>query len=179
MWNSFIIYFLKWSFSLQKKGKIRKKVLYFGSTSQCNAKHFSSIRCKPPWIEYQTPYGTSKLMSILLQFCLISNMRLSKSRMLSLWWFTHQISNSTCGRALSCFGIGWQILQIDFLWSTGAFSDSGVGARLGNFWKNRVWVRQGAAIKNLIKIFLFLFSIYFKGKNIFLFWESMQTTFWP
>ena len=115
-------------------------------------------------------------MSILLQFCLISNMRLFKSRMLSLWWFTHQISNSTCGRALSCFGIGWQILQTDFLWSTGAFSDLGAGVRLGNFWKNRVWVRQGAAIKNLLKVFLFIFSIYFKGKNIFLFWESMQTT---
>ena len=94
-------------------------------------------------------------------------MRLSKSRMLSLWWFTYQISNSTCGRALSCFGIGWQILQIDFLWSTSAFPDSGVG--LGNFWKNRVRVRR-------LKIYLFIFSINFKGKNIFLFWESMQTT---
>ena len=35
---------------------------------------------------------------------------------------------------------------------------------------------QGAAIKKLFKIFLFIFSIYFKGKNIFLFWESMQAT---
>ena len=30
--------------------------------------------------------------------------------------------------------------------------------------------------KKLLKIFLFIFSIYFKGKYIFLFWESMQTT---
>ena len=34
----------------------------------------------------------------------------------------------------------------------------------------------GAAIKKLLKIFIFIFSIYFKGKNIFLFWEKMQTT---
>ena len=32
------------------------------------------------------------------------------------------------------------------------------------------------AIKKLLKVFLFIFSIYFIGKNIFLFWESMQTT---
>ena len=64
------------------------------------------------------------------------------------------------------------------LWSTGAFPDlgAGAGAGLGNFWKNKVRVQWGAAIKKLLKIFLFLFSIYFKGKNIFLFWESMQTT---
>ena len=145
--------------------------------------------------EYQTPYGTSKLMSILLQFCPISNIRLSKSRMLSQWWFAHQISNSTCGRALDCFGIGWQILQTYFLWSTGAFPNSGVGVGLRNFWKNMVRVRRGAAIKILLKIFLFIFSIYFKGKKKFYsgkackqhplkackttFWESMQTTFWP
>ena len=35
---------------------------------------------------------------------------------LSLWWLTHQISNSNCGRALSCFGIGWQIRLTDFSW---------------------------------------------------------------
>ena len=56
----------------------------------------------------------------------------------------------------------------------GVFPDSGVdaGAELGNFWKNRVRVWQDAAIKKL----LFIFSIYFKGKKIFLLWESMQTT---
>ena len=37
-------------------------------------------------------------------------------------------------------------------------------------------MRRGAAIKILLKIFLFIFSIYFKGKKIFLFWESLQTT---
>ena len=69
-----------------------------------------------------------------------------------------------------------------YLWSMGAFPDSGAsvgagaGAGLSNFWKNRVRVRQGATIKKLFKIFLFIFSIYFKGKNIFLFWESMQAT---
>ena len=62
------------------------------------------------------------------------------------------------------------------LWTTGVFPDLGADAGLSNFWKNRVWVRQDAAIKKLLKIFLFIFSIYFKGKNIFLFWESMQTT---
>ena len=34
----------------------------------------------------------------------------------------------------------------------------------------------GAANKKLLKIFIFIFSIYCKGKNIFLLWESMQTT---
>ena len=62
------------------------------------------------------------------------------------------------------------------LWTTGVFPDLGADAGLSNFWKNRIWVRQDAAIKKLLKIFLFIFSIYFKGKNIFLFWESMQTT---
>ena len=56
----------------------------------------------------------------------------------------------------------------------GVFLDSGVdaGAELGNFWKNKVQVWQDAAIKKLI----FIFYIYFKGKKIFLLWESMQTT---
>ena len=45
----------------------------------------------------------------------------------------------------------------------GEFQDLGVGARagagLGNFKKNRgVW--RGVAIKKLLKIFLFIFSIY-------------------
>ena len=42
----------------------------------------------------------------------------------------------------------------------GAFSDSGAGAGvgLGNFSKSRVRVQQGAAIKKLLKIFLFIFS---------------------
>ena len=51
------------------------------------------------------------------------------------------------------------------LWSTGAFRDSGagagVGAGLGNFWKRWVRVRRDSAIKKLLKIFLFIFSIYF------------------
>jgi len=50
------------------------------------------------------------------------------------------------------------------LWSTGVFLDSGAGASasagLDNFWKSRVWMPQGMAIKKLLKIFLFLFSIY-------------------
>ena len=55
------------------------------------------------------------------------------------------------------------------LCSTGAFRDSGAGAGagLGNFWKRwvrvrvRVRVRRDSAIKQLLKIFLFIFSIYF------------------
>ena len=51
------------------------------------------------------------------------------------------------------------------LWSTGAYSDSSAGADVGaglcNFWKSRVWVQWGAAIKKLLKIFLFIFFTYF------------------
>ena len=50
------------------------------------------------------------------------------------------------------------------LWSNGAFPDSDAG--LGNFWKSRVRVRRDSAIKKLLKIFLFIFSIYFYYKNI-------------
>ena len=49
--------------------------------------------------------------------------------------------------------------------STGAFRDSGAGAGagagLGNFRKRWVRVRRDSAIKKLLKIFLFIFSIYF------------------
>ena len=46
------------------------------------------------------------------------------------------------------------------LWSTGAFRDSGAGARLGNFWKKWVRMRQDSAIKKLLKIFLqYMFNI--------------------
>ena len=41
------------------------------------------------------------------------------------------------------------------LWSTGAFSDSGAG--LGNFWKSRVRVQRGAAIK----FFFFIIYIFY------------------
>ena len=34
-------------------------------------------------------------------------------------------------------------------------------AGLGNFWKSRVRVRQDSAIKKLLKIFLFIFYLYF------------------
>ena len=47
------------------------------------------------------------------------------------------------------------------LCSTGEFWDSGAGAGLGNFLKRWVWVRRDSAIKKLLKIFLFIFSIYF------------------
>ena len=137
-------------FFILKKGQIRKKVLYFGSTSQCNAKHFGNIRCRPPWIlktklpmalqNWCPSYYNSvlyhfgnircrppwilktKLPMALQNWCpsyynsVLYLIWLSESRMLSLWWLTHQISNSTCGRALSCFGIGWQILRTDFSW---------------------------------------------------------------
>ena len=47
----------------------------------------------------------------------------------------------------------------------GEFQDLVAGARagagLGNFLKNRVRVWRGVAIKKLLKIFLFIFSIYF------------------
>ena len=52
--------------------------------------------------------------------------------------------------------------------STGANSDLGTGAdvdasaRLSNFLKSRVWVRQGTVIKNIyIYIFYILLSIFF------------------
>ena len=48
-----------------------------------------------------------------------------------------------------------------FLCSTGAFRDSGAGAGLGNFLKRWVRVRRDSAIKKLLKISLFIFSIYF------------------
>ena len=41
------------------------------------------------------------------------------------------------------------------------FRDLGAGAGLGNFWKRWVRVRRDSAIKKLLKIFLFIFSIYF------------------
>ena len=41
----------------------------------------------------------------------------------------------------------------------GVFSDSsagvGTGVGLGNFWKSRVQMQRGAAIKKLLKIFLY------------------------
>ena len=61
-----------------------------------------------------------------------------------------------------------QVLNISLdgeLCSTGAFRDSGAGAGAGvglsNFWKKWVRVRRDLAIKKLLKIFLFIFSIYF------------------
>ena len=52
----------------------------------------------------------------------------------------------------------WETPKITrrYLWSTGAFRDSGAGAGagLGNFWKRWVRVRQDSAIKKLLKIFL-------------------------
>ena len=64
------------------------------------------------------------------------------------------------------------------LCSTGAFWDSGVGAGLGNFWKRWVRVRRDSAIKKLLKIFLFIFSIYFYYKiflkNTFLCLDSQK-----
>ena len=45
------------------------------------------------------------------------------------------------------------------LWSMGAFRDFGAGAGLGNFWKMCVRVWWDSAIKKLLKIFLFIFSI--------------------
>ena len=49
------------------------------------------------------------------------------------------------------------------LCSMGAFRDSGAGAGagLGNFRKRWVRVRWDSEIKKLLKIFLFIFSIYF------------------
>ena len=48
----------------------------------------------------------------------------------------------------------------EYLWSTGVFLDSGsgagVGVGLGNFWKSKVRVQQGVAIKKLLKIFLYI-----------------------
>ena len=42
----------------------------------------------------------------------------------------------------------------------GVGADVDAGVRLSNFLKCRVWVRQDAAIKKLLKIFLFIFFIY-------------------
>ena len=36
----------------------------------------------------------------------------------------------------------WRIVPIQDLWNTGAFSNLGAGAGLGNFWKSRVRVQQ-------------------------------------
>ena len=60
-----------------------------------------------------------------------------------------------------CTMDGFKLLASN-LWSTGAFRDSGAGAdaRLGNFWKKWVRVRQDSAIKKLLKIFLqYMFNI--------------------
>ena len=45
----------------------------------------------------------------------------------------------------------------------GCVSGLGCGCGCGTwqFWKSRVWVRRDSAIKKLLKIFLFIFSIYF------------------
>ena len=58
-------------------------------------------------------------------------------------------------------------------WSTGAFSDLSVGAsaRLGNFWKSRVRVRQ---LKNYLKYF-YLYFLYIFTIKIFL----KSTLLWP
>ena len=55
--------------------------------------------------------------------------------------------------------VGYGLRSTGVFWESGA----GAGAGLGNFWKTRVRVRMrpDSAIKKLLKIFLFIFSIYF------------------
>ena len=54
--------------------------------------------------------------------------------------------------------VGFDVLWLHFrrevfLWSTGADLGLGVGARLGNFWKSRVRVRQDTFTNKLLNIF--------------------------
>ena len=58
------------------------------------------------------------------------------------------------------------VILVENLWSTSVYWNSDVsaganmGVELGNFWKSRVQVLWGVAIKKLLKIFIFIFSIY-------------------
>ena len=61
------------------------------------------------------------------------------------------------------FHIFFSISFSQCLWSTGADTGLGAGTDTGaglSNWKSKVWVQRSTAIKKLLKIFLFISSIY-------------------
>ena len=81
-----------------------------------------------------------------------------------IWNFDFIVPSILC----ACFlfkdflKLGYQLWSIGAFLDTGAGAGAGVGAGVGfsNFWKSRVRVQWGMTIKKLLKIFLFIFSIY-------------------